>query len=421
MIKKLSIAVATVISATALLTLIPACSNEWQDFNGEKLAANEVRVNVRDGECFVRWSEVEGADGYNIYRSESRFGDYGKANGDKLLKDNRYKTDVAKYSYYKITAVVDGEEIEVGEPVSTFTKNSLIASPFDDLSAVQNYINVMHDELESGSTGQFSSTRFAMMFLPGEYPQIEAKTGYYTSVIGLGSIPTDVTLNSLYVSTNVLSDNNSTHTFWRGVENVTINSDTQWAVSQATSMRRVQINGNLALSHPTGWSSGGFLANSKITGSVNPGTQQQWMSRNDDWGSWLNNGGSHNLVFSGCVGETPQSVWSESLGRYTNFETTEKMAEKPFLVCDNYSDYKVFVPDVVANSKGTTWQNGIEAESGKFISLDDFYIADEKLDNDKTINEALKNGKHLLLTPGHYKLDAPIKIERANTVVLGIG
>jgi len=417
--KKISVGVATLLVATAMLSTFPACVSEWAQFEKEILQ-NEVRVTVRDGECFVRWSEVEGATGYNIYRGESRFGSFGKVNEKSLIKETRYKTDIAKYKYYKITAIVDGEEVEIGEPVSAFTKNSVIISQEDDMSAVQAYIDEMHDGLESGSTAQFCPTRFAMMFLPGEYPQIDVKTGYYTSVIGLGEVPTDVTVGSLYVSTNILSDNNSTHTFWRGVENITINSDTQWAVSQATSMRRVQINGNLALSHPSGWSSGGFLANSKVTGTVNPGTQQQWMSRNDDWGSWLNNGGSHNLVFSGCVGDTPASVWSSSAGRYTNLETTEKMAEKPFLVND-FNDYKVFVPDVLENSKGTTWQNGIQGEAGKFISLDEFYIADESLDDDKTLNAALEAGKHILFTPGHYRLESPLKIKNPNTVVLGIG
>lgn len=43
-----------------------------------------------------------------------------------------------------------------------------------------------------------------------------------------------------------------------------MNSDTLWAVSQATSMRRVQVNGSLYLHDDYGWASGGFLADSKI-------------------------------------------------------------------------------------------------------------------------------------------------------------
>ena len=68
--------------------------------------------------------------------------------------------------------------------------------------------------------------------------------------------------------------------FWRGVENLNVNRDVLWAVSQAAPMRRMVINGDLALSEKGGYSSGGFLGDVKIKGTVNSGTQQQWMSRN---------------------------------------------------------------------------------------------------------------------------------------------
>jgi hypothetical protein len=37
------------------------------------------------------------------------------------------------------------------------------------------------------------------------------------------------------------------------------------------------------------------------------------------------------------------------------------------------------------------------------------------------MNAALRSGKHLLLTPGTYDLSEPIKVERKDTVVLGLG
>lgn len=421
--KSVSILTAILIASATVTPLFSGCGTSnsgWNEFKNEALAENEVRVNVRDGECYLRWAQTDGAESYNLYRSESRFGKYYKVSDD-AVKENRYSTENGIYCYYKITANVNGEEIDVGEPVSAFSQNSLIINHNDDMTAVQNYIDEMHNGLESGSVGQFSSTRFAMMFLKGEYPEIEAKTGYYTSVIGLGEVPADVNINSLYVSTNVLSNNNSTCTFWRSVENVCVNSDTQWAVSQATSMRRVQINGNLALSHPTGYSSGGFLANSKITGKMNAGTQQQWMSRNDQWNLWPTGDGSHNLVFSGCEGQTPNSVWNGSAGRYSNIEYTERIAEKPFLIYNEDYTFSVFVPDVTANSRGITWKNGLTQEKGKLISLNDFYIANALTDNSQTLNAALKSGKHLLFTPGIYELESPLLIQKENTVVMGLG
>src|SRR4029077_14715770 len=38
-----------------------------------------------------------------------------------------------------------------------------------------------------------------------------------------------------------------------------------------------------------------------------------------------------------------------------------------------------------------------------------------------TINSALAQGKHLILTPGIYSLDGPINVLRPDTVVLGLG
>lgn len=426
-IHKMAACAAAACLALPLVLGVAACfknNDGWERFSGEQIEESEVRVSVDGGSAYIRWKGVDGADGYNVYRSESRFGDYYKINGDSLVKTNRYKTDNCAYWYYKIKAVTDGKETEIGTPSSVFSDNTLIVSPDDDMEEVQRYIDDIHDnDLEHG---QFSSTRFAVMFKPGDYPDIDMKTGYYTSVYGLGEVPTDVTIGNLYVSANVLSGGNATCTFWRSVENFTTGT-TRFAVSQATSIRRMQFNGDLKLaadqsedpSYTSPWSSGGFLANSVVTGTVEPRTQQQWMSRNDSWGRW-NGASNHNYVYAGCVGNTPADAFNSS-SRSTVLETTEKMAEKPFIYCDQLGDYKVFVPAVQTDTKGVTWQNGRENEAGEILDIDDFYIANEKIDNDETINKALSEGKNILLTPGHYKLNKPIEISGANTVFMGMG
>ena len=73
----------------------------------------------------------------------------------------------------------------------------------------------------------------------------------------------------------------------------------RWSVSQAAPYRRMHVRGNLALSDG-GWSSGGFLADSKVDGQVQPYSQQQWLTRNSQIGGNLN--GVWNQVFSGVVG-----------------------------------------------------------------------------------------------------------------------
>ena len=139
------------------------------------------------------------------------------------------------------------------------------------------------------------------------------------------------------------------------------------------------------------------------------------MSRNDEWAAW--SGNSHNYVFSGCEGYIPAAKWSESGNRYTVIEQTEKIAEKPFLTCVD-GEYAVFVPDVAEGTAGVTWT---QAEAGTRIPLDDFYVANPDTDTAASINAALADGKHLLLTPGQYLLEEPLVIDWDDTVVLGMG
>ena len=58
---------------------------------------------------------------------------------------------------------------------------------------------------------------------------------------------------------------------------------------------------------------------------------------------------------------------------------------------------------------------------GSPLSIDLFYVAHSGVDTAATINAALAQGKHLLLTPGDYALSSPIQITQPNTVVLGLG
>lgn len=412
--------VAAIVATIAFSAIILCACVVKTPFSDETLSDNEVRYNVMGGQGYLRWSKVKGAEGYYIYRSESRFGEYNLIS-HTLVKETQQTISNFCYWYYKVVAVINGVETQIGDIVNAFSDETLIVSPYDDMDAVQTYIDEAHSDLETGSRGQFSDRRLSIILLPGEYPELDVKVGYYTTVSGAGETPTDVTVGSLYVSDNVLANKNSTCTFWRGVENFTVDSDSTWAVSQGTSMRRMQINGNLKLSFSgdKAWSSGGFLANSKVNGTVDPGSQQQWLSRNDEWTRW-GHVSSHNYVFSGCKGNVPASAWTDSKGRSTVLETTERMAEKPFLVYDDVVGYSVFVPDMQKDTSGITWQDGLHEEAGYFVPLDSFYIASER-DTAATLNDALKDGYHLLFPAGHYKLESPLEVTNPNTIVMGMG
>ena len=59
---------------------------------------------------------------------------------------------------------------------------------------------------------------------------------------------------------------------------------------------------------------------------------------------------------------------------------------------------------------------------GTSISVDEyFYIAKAEVDTAETINKELRKGKNIIFTPGIYRVNEPIKVTKANTILLGIG
>src|SRR5207302_5260584 len=203
--------------------------------------------------------------------------------------------------------------------------------------------------------------------------------------------------------------------FWRVVENMSVipaRGFEQWAVSQAAPMRRMHIRGDLVLSD-SGWSSGGFLADSKVDGEVRSGSQQQWLTRNSALGRWT--GSNWNMVFVGTQ-HAPANSFPDP--PYTTIDVAPVIREKPFLVVDKRGEWKVFVPSLRSNGEGTTWSSG--NPRGVARPLSQFVIV--KLGTTAaTMNGALARNKSLIITPGVYHMDAPLHVTSANTIVLGLG
>ena len=298
-----------------------------------------------------------------------------------------------------------------------FGDNTYIFSPEDEPEKVAGILDQIYEKQEAN---QFGDERYAIYFMPGEYDEsIESNVGFYTQVAGLGELPTDTKLESLQCNARWLSDDPSNHNaccnFWRDVENIELKTNTVWAVSQATFMRRVQVDGALFLHDDYGWCSGGFLADSNTDLMTDSGSQQQWLSRNCNWKAWM--GANWNMVFVGTKeGKNPQGTWP--VVPYTAVEKTEVMQEKPFLIYDDEAGYMVYVPKERENATGVSWENGSEGEK---IPIEQFYVAKPEKDTAETMNQALEEGKNLLLTPGIYDLTEPIVVNRADTIVLGMG
>lgn len=297
---------------------------------------------------------------------------------------------------------------------SPFGDNVLLFDPGMDMTAIQNTLDSLHRQQERD---EFSKNRYALLFKPGEY-DLDVTIDYYMHAAGLGQVPSDVTIHGAVQSISSSVNNRVTIMFWRAAENFLVNPNdlaepVYWAVSQAAPYRRMHVKGDLQFDLGS-WASGGFLANSIVDGQAGLTTGQQWFARNSEFGSWR--GGAWNRTFVGSVG-TPERGWPVT--PVTIVDRTPVVRDKPFLVIDESDNFSVFVPAMERSTKGVTWKDGDEA--GKHIPLRDFHIAFPGEDTAATMNAALDRGKHLLLTPGIYELDAPVRVTRADTVVLGIG
>jgi hypothetical protein len=300
--------------------------------------------------------------------------------------------------------------------IPDFGTNVLMFDP--TMTNIQSQITAIY---AAQKYNQFGPQRTALLFKPGIYPNLDVPLGYYTQVLGLGLSPDDVTLTGLLYSDGVLVNENATVNFWRGAENLGVTPTNSgnyiiWAVSQGTAFRRMHVHGEVDLANHTdgNYASGGFLADSMVDTTISSISQQQWLSRNDNFGKW--SGGVWNMVFVG-VSNPPAGTWpSKPVTIVTN---TPLIREKPYLYLDTNGNYAVMVPALETNSQGITWANG--PTPGVSLPISQFYIAHADSDTAASINNALNAGLNLILCPGIYQLNASLVVTNPDTVILGLG
>src|SRR3954447_12709739 len=315
-------------------------------------------------------------------------------------------------------AAFDTESPALGPHVIVFDPSM----PVGQIQATLDAIHAQQVDAEMGTN------RYALLFEPGVYgtPQqpLQMKVGYYTEVAGLGASPSDVTINGkIEVYNRCLDDGGTSNcvalvNFWRTLSNLTLNingtdqdgcraSANFWAVSQAVSMRRVDIRGgNLTLQDyctaGPQYASGGFIADSKLPLTIN-GSQQQWLTRNSQVAFWTN--AVWNKVFAGVEG--PRDASPSPTPPYTTLDTTPVSREKPYLF-DSGGAYRVRVPAARTGTRGPSWTTGTPA--GRTIPLSDFFVATPS-DSAQRIDAALARGENLLLTPGIYDIGRSLAVK----------
>jgi hypothetical protein len=320
----------------------------------------------------------------------------------------------------------------------TFGSGVRVFGPGDNMDEIQGAVNAAyannggHDPPDHG---HWSEHRYAFLFKPGTY-NVEVPVGYYTQVAGLGTSPDDVVFTSpkgVYCEEGTFKTKiGALNTFWRSVENFRTSATYDWipgrgegmtwAASQASPMRRLHVDNNLILyEYRQGewngdYASGGFLGNSKIEGIVASGSQQQFFTRNSEMQQWQD--GVWNMVFMGVQGAPASHCGSDASMCSSSFLTlpdVPTVAEKPFVSIDSSGRYSLNVPGVKSSSAGVDW------DPGRQIDFSQVYVADPARDTAATINAHTSAGLSVVLSAGLYHLEAPIELNHANQVLLGLG
>ncbi|MEU7875010.1 discoidin domain-containing protein, partial [Dactylosporangium sp. NPDC049140] len=231
--------------------------------------------------------------------------------------------------------------------------NVVVFDPGQSSATIQARLDQIFTQQEKN---QFGDERYQLLFKPGSYSGLNAQLGFYTSISGLGQNPQDVQIHGDVTVDAGWMQGNATQNFWRSAENLSlypVSGTDRWAVAQAAPFRRMDVHGGMTLASPNcGWASGGYIADSRVSGQISPCSQQQWFTRDSTIGSWK--GALWNMVFSGVQGAPATSFPSPAI---TTLATSPVTQEKPYLYADA-SGYKVFVPSQRTNSSGATWING---------------------------------------------------------------
>lgn len=297
----------------------------------------------------------------------------------------------------------------------------------------------------------FARKRTALLFAPGTYHNLDVQIGYYVQLAGLGTSADDVqfvggrgpyvpALNKhLHKRRNVKNHGTEEEaevdeavgtcldSFWRCAENFAVrnNDHLQWAVSQAAPLRRVHVMaGDVRLHDGAAYASGGHLANVQIDdGTLYAGSQQQYLFRNVHLGGGTV-GGTWSMVYVGCTGRVPEPQAGCPAGAATVTVVNEPRVrmEKPFIAMKNdHNEFVLRVPQVAYPGDAAYTLEPLL--SGRGDDVRDFTQVRVVREDDtvSNIQDALDEGKDVVLAPGIYALEKPLELRLRGQVLLGLG
>jgi len=437
LMSKKVISLLTVFTFMMLLCSFVSPNSANKKLEGNKNIERKIVYNKKKHSITLSWSAFGSSGNYIITRGGSRLAsDFVSVASTSKLSFIDNKPNTSKYeNYYKvsrndITIIISLENQIFGDNMYFYDRKH------EKAETARNEINSQFSSIGlGGANGEWTTKRQAYYFKPnvngqtydvggsGSASSAEANSielGFYSHIGGLGKVPSDVKLGAIFTRPHLSGGANATCTFWRSVENVEVMRDFSWTVSQSTSARRLLIESTSKYISDIGntnfWGSGGFIADAHYTTSrPNWGGQQQWYTRNTVFPSGSGvMGGSYNMVWQGCV-NPPQANEANS-----PITTTPIIREKPFLFIGDDGEYKVFVPAWQKDRVGVSW-SATDMGKGEIQDLiASWYVAKEG-DTDVEINAALKAGKNIFFTPGHYALNAPIQVNRKDAILLGAG
>ena len=376
----------------------------------------DVSYKIDEGKALISFVS-EGFKKYHLYERNKGEEQYQFVS---ILNENQFTSNDLRKKEYKVIGLYEGKEdlkfqLEIKTYFDGVFDNEHVKIFFedDDHQQIQQYVDDKYQQLNAA---EWATDRMEILFMPGDYSDISLKTGYYTSIKGLGYSPDDCNFKSLLTMDHP-GTGNALINFWRSIENLSFNEKSFWAVSQATSIRHSHFKDDLYLFDYNGsgnhWSSGGFIANSYIEGDVIPGSQQQYLMRNDKFQAFT--GANYNMVFEGSIGEMPMADdWVES--RSTILEQSLDVYEKPFLVFDNQKGFGYMVSNQKSTQSGYNWS----LEALEFVPLSEFKVINPNK-SAKEIKDILNNNARILFTPGIYDIDEQLDVNLDNSFIAGMG